>query len=132
MKKTILSFVCFLFVGITFSQITTSKELKEKGFNTPPNISFAKIDPAMSHADKLNHISDAQPLNYVEPLFVGKTWDEFFTNPELSQEDKIYYSEAKKYFESLSPKVKTLFSVEELWHTYYFDVELKNKLKTIK
>ncbi len=43
-----------------------------------------------------------------------------------------YYKEGLSFFDSLSSKVKDIYTITELWYIYVFDQDLKNKLITIK
>lgn len=59
-------------------------------------------------AEELESIKDIDPINY------------------------NYYTTANNFFNSLSPKVKNIFTKVDLWYIYVFDQDLKNKLTTIK
>lgn len=132
MKKAFFSVLMLLFFSNIYSQVKSSQELKNAGYNTPPGLVFGKIDPNFSYADKLNFVPNEVPADYHEPKMMGdKSLEQFLSDQNLSQENRTYYQEAKIYFDALSPKVKTLFTPEELWHIYYFDAVLKEKLKTI-
>ncbi len=43
-----------------------------------------------------------------------------------------YYATAKNFYDNLSNKVKSVLSVDVLWHIYFYDVKLKNQLQSIK
>jgi hypothetical protein len=74
--------------------------------------------------------------NNNEPI--DKNWINKFSEAEFSKlknsNKKLYdyYTTANKYFESLSPRVKSTYTLKELWYIYMFDQGLKNKLSTIK
>lgn len=50
----------------------------------------------------------------------------------IDQEYYIYYIKGLSFFDSLSNKVKGIYTINELWYIYVFDKDLKNKLITIK
>jgi hypothetical protein len=132
MKKLTFLFAMTIFFSGFFAQTKSSQALRDLGYNTPPGVVFGKIDPSFSYADKLNYVSSQVPADYQEPKFMGTmTLEEYLNDQTISQENRAYYQQAKVYFDSLSPKIKTLFSVEELWHIYYFDAVLKENLKSI-
>lgn len=74
--------------------------------------------------------------NNNEPI--DKNWINKFSEAEFSKlknsNKKLYdyYTTANKYFESLSNRVKSTYTLKELWYIYMFDQGLKNKLSTIK
>ena len=43
-----------------------------------------------------------------------------------------YYMKGISFFDSLSNKVKEIYTINELWYIYVFDQELKSKLLTVK
>ncbi|MGX7668980.1 hypothetical protein [Flavobacterium pedocola] len=64
----------------------------------------------------LKNISDADMMQYKDSA------------PEYYN----YYTTGSAFINSLSAKVKTIYSKEELWYIYAFDQNLKNKLTTVK
>ena len=51
---------------------------------------------------------------------------------ETSSEYQQYVKEGKKFINSLSKKIRGLYTEEELWYIYAFDSKLKNQIKNIK
>ena len=49
-----------------------------------------------------------------------------------SPESYVYYIKADEYYKKLSPKVKAVFSVDDLWNIYMFNQKLKVQLADIK
>jgi hypothetical protein len=133
MRKIFLLLGVVFLSGFSFSQIK-STTYRQMGYNTPPtNAVFVKVDATENFAYKLEELPESVSTSYVEPDFLyGKTWDEVIFDTERNAEEVAYYQTAKNYFASLSPKVKSIYSVKQLWHIYYFDQGLKNQLVTIR
>ena len=127
--KIYLSFVlCLLAYFSCFSQ-----KISEKNYNLPPgyvlsskrtilDLSF-KIDktkPMLNYDSKdlkvLKNLSSEQVEEYKDKL--GDYYD--------------YYKEGIAYINTLSNKVKYIYTIEEIWYIYIFDQKLKDKLLTIK
>ena len=117
----LIIFFVLLFVKISFSQIPGHTNLPPTGKIS--NGKYKYID----YEFKLN--------NNNEP--VKKLWLSKFSSKELNQlkysNKKLYdyYYNANNYFESLSDRVKSTYTLEEFWYIYMFDQNLKKKLSTI-
>jgi hypothetical protein len=69
----------------------------------------------------------------IEKRWINKYSDKEFKDlKNTNQELYNYYYNANRYFERLSNRVKSTYTLEELWYIYMFDQGLKNKLSTIK
>jgi hypothetical protein len=82
---------------------------------------------------KLNGTINLQSYNDAE-LRVGKklSKEQLEALKQIDSVNYEYYTKANIYFESLSKKIRELYTVNELWYIYVFDQNLKNKLLTIK
>ena len=69
----------------------------------------------------------------IEKRWINKYSDKEFKDlKNTNQELYNYYYNANRYFERLSNRVKSTYTLQELWYIYMFDQGLKNKLSTIK
>ena len=125
MKRFLLLFF------VVFSIITYSQENNSK-FNLPPGYRLQPKKKIVDLSYKLNStINDIQyessELRFLKQL----TENELESLRENLPDYYNYLQKAKSYINSLTPKVKSLYTEEELWYIYAFDPELKNKLTTI-
>lgn len=135
MKKllivTVFTVLCILFSAYTYGQNTESASYN---YNLPPGFVFSKkFITTLDLSYKLNGISNSQ--TYLDnDLRIGKNFsnDQLKSLKEIDQVNYKYYTTANIYFESLSKKIKEMYTVNELWYIYVFDQNLKNKLLTIK
>jgi len=127
--KIILS----LLMGLLTCLSCFSQNSDVGNYNLPPgyvlsskrtilDLSF-KIDktkPALNYDSKdlkvLKNLSSEQVEEYKDKL--GDYYD--------------YYKEGITYINTLSNKVKDIYTIEEIWYIYIFDQKLKDKLLTIK
>jgi hypothetical protein len=135
MKKliivTVFTLLCFLFCGLSYGQ---NKERVSDSYNLPPGFVFSKkFITTLDLSYKLNGISNSQTY-HDNDLRIGKNFsnDQLLSLKEIDQANYKYYTTANIYFESLSKKIKEMYTVNELWYIYVFDQNLKNKLLTIK
>lgn len=139
MKKllimTVSALMWLLFCAQSYGQNFEKKENNlTENYNIPPGVVFSmKFDTALDLSYKLNGNANLKSYNDSE-IRVGK-----ILSPEQLESLKgidianyEYYSSANLYFDTLSEKVKELYTKNELWYIYVFDQNLKNKLTTIK
>lgn len=135
--KTTLLLILLLFIPscmIAQSKISDKNSAREANYNLPPGIVFEKkFSTTIDLSYKLN--GGVAAVGYQDSeLKFGKV----FLNNDLEAIKVIdpvnynYYTTANSYFNSLSPKVKNLYTANELFYIYVFDQKLKNKLSTIK
>lgn len=123
--------LCVLFCSNSYAQ---NKENSSSNFNLPPGVVFAKkFITTLDLSYRLNGTINLHSYDDAE-LRVGKklSKEQLETLKEIDSINFEYYTKANLYFESLSKKIKDLFTVNELWYIYVFDQNLKNKLLTIK
>ncbi|MCE3279506.1 MAG: Protein of unknown function precursor [Bacteroidetes bacterium] len=121
-----------LFLMLTFS-CSTSVFSQEKTVNLPPgaviNIkSYVSID----YSYKLVEIPSSEPLNYIQGDFLKEISKDLADMKVNAPESYKYYTIAQAYYNGLSNKVKTTFTIDELWYIYYYDQKLKNQLQDIR
>jgi hypothetical protein len=125
MKKLLILFGFLMLSAAVFGQ--------DKKYNLPPNQILnpkAKVDKDYSF--KLSELSTFEPNGFIDGDFLYEVSNEMenFKKNDLKTYD--YYTNANNFYKSLSPKVKAVYSVDELWDIYIFDEKLTNKLKEIK
>lgn len=125
---TMCFFVCFNFYG------QTTESNSRNNFNLPPGVVFAKkFITTLDLSYKLNGTPNTNDYKDSE-LKICKdiSADQLQSIKDIDQVNYIYYTTANVYFESISEKIKKLYTKNELWYIYVFDQNLKNKLLTIK
>ena len=128
---TVFMILCFSFCGQSYGQ---NLERPSNNYNLPPGVVFSKkFITTLDLSFKLKGISNPQSYNDND-LRVGKKLsnDQLELLKDIDQANYKYYTTANNYFESLSKKIKELYTTNELWYIYVFDQNLKNKLLTIK
>lgn len=123
--KSLLILVTLFFSLSSYSQ--------DQQYNLPPgSIVRKKGFEQVDYSWKLKNISQDKAYfkdsNYLSQF----TLEDLKVMEKNSIEKFNYYKTADNYFKALSPKVKSLFTVNELWYIYMFDETLKEKIKTIK
>ncbi len=139
MKKllinTVFKILCVLFCCYSYAQTSEKNQNTSlKSYNIPPGVVFSK--KFITTLD-LSYKLDGRPntLSYEDSdLRVGKNLsnEQLQSLKEIDVENYRYYTAANTYFESLSKRVKEMYTKNELWYIYVFDQDLKNKLLTIK
>lgn len=127
--------LCVLFCGHSYGQNTErATDNSLSNYNLPPSVVFSKkIITTLDLSYKLNGSPNKQDYNDSE-LRVGKkiSKEQLESLKEIDVVNYKYYTTANAYFDSLSKKIKEMYTVNELWYIYVFDQNLKNKLLTIK
>lgn len=103
-------------------------------FNLPPGAGYyAKNVDLIDYSFMLEQIPAVNPEKFINDDFL-KVYPKEKLDYWKSNEPNIYqyYATAKNFYDNLSSKVKSVLSVEVLWHIYIYDQKLKNKLEAIK
>jgi hypothetical protein len=127
-----LFILLFLFIGITLS--AQNKQNSENNFNTPPNaVLLPKAAKSVDFFEKVNNQPDYSKVSQVESDFRRFLSKDDLNDMEINDKASYqYYVEALNFFEMLSPKVKALFTADDLWNIYMFHSDFKNQLLNIK
>ncbi len=132
---TVFMILCFSFCGQSYGQNSErSSNYSSDAYNIPPGVVFSKkFITTLDLSYRLKGVSNPQSYNDND-LRVGKKLsnDQLESLKDIDQANYKYYTTANDYFESLSKKIKELYTTNELWYIYVFDQNLKNKLLTIK
>ena len=132
---TVFTMLCVLFCGHSYGQNTErATDNSLSNYNLPPGVVFSKkFITTLDLSYKLNGSPNKQDYNDSE-LRVGKkiSKEQLESLKEIDVVNYKYYTTANAYFDSLSKKIKEMYTVNELWYIYVFDQNLKNKLINIK
>lgn len=127
--KIYLSFVlCLLAYSSCFSQ-----KIGEENYNLPPGYVLSSKRTILDLSFKIDKTKSVQNYDSTD-LKVLKN----LSSEQVEEyKDKLgdyyyYYKEGIAYINTLSKKVKDIYTVEEIWYIYIFDQKLKDKLLTIK
>jgi hypothetical protein len=123
--KSLLILIALFFSFSSYSQ--------DQKYNIPPGSVIRKKGvEQIDYSWKLKNISQDKAFFKDSNYLVRFTLEELNEMEKNSIDKYNYYKTADNYFKALSPKVKSLFSIDELWYIYMFDETLKEKIKTIK
>lgn len=139
MKKLLITAVyiilCVFFCPYLFGQNKEDVQNNSiSNYNIPPGVVFPKkFITTLDLSYKINGTINLQSYNDAE-LRVGKklTKEQLESLKQIDSLNFEYYTKANIYFDSLSKRIKDLYTINELWYIYVFDQNLKNKLLTIK
>lgn len=90
---------------------------------------------------KFEYVDYSYKINNLQPVSTIVSEQNFLqdiSNEELEKmktdEPNVYeyYMKANQFFKSLSPSVKSTFTVKELWYIYTYDINLTKRLRDIK
>lgn len=129
MKQLLLSTILLFSVLSAYSQ-------SNQGFNLPPgSVLNKKAEINKDFSAKLQLLQsgnfDITKANQSEFLFQYSSSEIELMKTE-SPESYNYYKIADDYYNNLSPKVKAVFSVDDIWNIYMFNQKLKAQLADIK
>lgn len=136
---SIFVLLCLFFSPNSFGQTsdkdnTSIENNANKKFNLPPGAFLQK--KFITNADLSYKLKGETPrIIYLDSdLKIAKTFssEELESIKDSDPTNYNYYTTANNFFNSLSPKVKGIYSKIELWYIYVFDQDLKNKLVTVK
>lgn len=120
-RKFLLPFI------LVFSTFAVAQEFT---YNVPPGYSvpsnFIHLD--LSYKLKGINVEKEYSKEYLRVL-KDIPESELKNTPDDYQ---AYVKQGRKYIASLSSKVRNIFTEDELWYIYAFDLKLKNKIKKIK
>lgn len=130
MKKIILLLIVYVSCASVYSQVDNNS----KKYNIPPgSVLKPKTNTEIDYSYKLSEIPSKDPVGYVEPdFFINFDKEALMEEESSSKEINAYYNQARAFFQSLSPKVKVIYTVDELWYIFQFDQKLRYKLVAIK
>lgn len=135
-SKALFTLLSMLLCANLYSQNIENRAIKENPseYNLPPGVVFGKkFNKEYDLSFKIDN--NAKVVYYEDSeLRIAKqiTKENIESLKDIDVENYNYYSTAFKYFDSLSEKVKKIYTKNELWYIYVFDQRLKNKLQTIK
>ena len=116
-----------LFSLVTFSQDSLTK------FNLPPGCVLKQKTQLFDLSYKLEGKAPSHNFSELDLLVVKDIpSNELDSFKNIDPEYYNYYMKGISFFDSLSNKVKQMYTINELWYIYVFDQELKNKLLTVK
>lgn len=127
--SSLLLFVVFSLAAIAQPK---SNDFSQNKYNIPPGAVVSYKLKIIDYSYKLNSLVKSSSETKYSTKFTS-----YFTNLDLEQvkaNDKAlysYYENAENYYAKLSNSVKATFTLEELWHIYFFDAKLKEQLLKI-
>lgn len=112
-----------------FSQTVLNEEIS---INLPPGSSMPIKFEFIDYSYKLDNVSSTKCNSLEEKNFLEEFSEEDLIEMKLNSVEKYqYYMKAKSFYNNLSNKIKTLYTIDELWYIYMFDLKLTNKIKSI-
>lgn len=105
----------------------------QDNFNLPPGFKFKSKFEFIDYSGKFLDVATASKAIVSSQSFLKNFSSDDLSEMKLNCPEKYrYYMDANTVYENLSPRVKNVFTVDELWFIYMFDVELAKKLRSIK
>jgi hypothetical protein len=128
----LFALVLMFFSDTALAQNNSSKGNQEK-YNMPPGYQMPIKMKIFDLSHKLNgkHVSESytqEDLRFLKNIPENEIEKYKMITPEYYQ----YYITGRAFINSLSPKVKSVYTDAELWYIYAFDQKLKTKLTIIK
>ena len=104
---------------------------QNSNYNLPPGYRF---HPEKAHildlSFKLDGKTLAKPIDQNQLEFLKNISEEELKSAPVEYQN--YIKEGRRFINSLSKKVRNIYTEKELWYIYAFDQKLKNKLINIK
>lgn len=126
-----LYFSLVLLLLVSFS-MNAQFHVKETLFRLPPNVVLkTKYPNIVDMAYKLQGSSVPEDIENIRNNYPQQYNLEALENYSKQLSLYNYLKEVKQYFNSLPQKVKQLYSTEELWYIYIYDLKLANHLLTL-
>ncbi|KGO90065.1 hypothetical protein [Flavobacterium suncheonense] len=120
------------FSSVVFAQ-TQDLNSDSGKFNLPPGYRMPLKMKVYDLSHKLTGKLSEEKYTSEDLKFLKRISDEELEKYKDQAPDYYnYYKKGTDFINSLSSKVKSIYSKEELWYIYAFDQKLKNKLTTIK
>ena len=112
-----------------FSLIAQFSSAQNADYNLPPGYGLIPNKAIFDLSYKLDGKVLDKEIPQTELEFLKEIDDSelHLTSPEYQQ----YIQEGKTFINSLSEKVKSMYTNNELWYIYAFDQKLKNRLVNI-
>lgn len=123
LRKPVFFLVLF---SLSFVGISQNNEPK---FNLPPG---SQLPPKFVFEDLSYKLNYSNLVTDIKSDFLDFSSEELNQMKENDVKSYNYYSQASAFFNSLSMKVRSIYTIKELWYIYSYDVNLANKLLTIK
>jgi hypothetical protein len=115
--------------SLGFSQTRLNEEIS---INLPPGSAMPIKFEFIDYSYKLDNVSSTKLNSLEEKNFLEEFSEQDLIEMKLNSVEKYqYYMKAKLYYNNLSNKIKTLYTVNELWYIYMFDFKLTNKIKSM-
>lgn len=125
--------------AICFAQTTHSQtqlndnQLITQNYNLPHGSSPSiKLDKTIDYSPKRDMIQNANAIQINSQVFLYRmiTPEKWAAIREINDPNEVYFNTAMEWFDHLSGKVKSVYSLEELWYIYQFDTVLATNLST--
>jgi hypothetical protein len=135
MKKKVV-FMTFLIYFCCFNIVAQNETEGVRDFNLPPG-TIMKLKTSQDIIDYSYKLADIETVNNVikstDDFLASVVPDEDLMEMKAVAVDSYeYYIKAQMFYTNLSNKVKAVFSIDELWYIYMYDVPLTQRLITIK
>lgn len=121
-----------LFIFLFFSVIGISQEINYK-YNLPPGYKLHPKKKIIDLSYKLNGQESTLDYTNDELEFLKKNSETEIEN--YKNIDERYYQYLKggeQFIDSLSSKIKTIYTHKELWYIYAFDQKLREQITAIQ
>lgn len=137
MNKTLLCslrFIYFILLLISSSFVFSQARLnEERAINLPPGSVMPFKFDFIDYSYKLDNISSIKVESYEKDNFLFEFSEEdLIQMKERAPEKYRYYMKANDFYINLSNKIRTLYTIQELWYIYSYDDQLTNKIISIK
>lgn len=130
LKAIFLSSFFFIINSLLFSQ--NLSQHNSGTLNLPPG---GKMPLKFEYVDYSYKLNNLQPVSTIvsEQNFLQDISNEELEKMKTNEPNVYeYYMKADQFFKSLSPSVKSTFTVKELWYIYTYDINLTKRLRDIK
>lgn len=128
MRSIISSIFCLFLLMGTASFAYSQNKNEESNYNLPPGYKLNPKKQIYDLSDKLYGFSELD-ISKSELEVLQQISDEELK--DTSPEYQNYIQTGRAFLNSLSNKVKSIYTEEELWYIYVFDQSLKEKLTQI-
>jgi hypothetical protein len=126
-------FTSILFILFNFSTFSQTRLNEEKKINLPPGAVMPLKFDFIDYSYKLDNISSIKVKSIEKENFLFEFSEEDLILMKETALDKYqYYMKANDFYNNLSIKVRTLYTMQELWFIYSYDIQLTNKIISIK
>lgn len=122
--KTLLFLIVIIVSGLSFAQVN---------YNLPPGESLSQDFIFKDLSNKLDYLNASMNTSGVEKqdFLYFLTQDQLDSLKHNDFPKFEYYMNARSYFDGLSLRLNLIYTVDELWYIYKYDVPLSNLLKNV-